>query len=119
MNKYKKMLENASTIQYYKNVLDSCNDSYISCIDGMYYIVCSNYNYILPKQTALFLLKGRKLKGGLATPMQRYYAYRALGVSTEPRVSFECKLWSTEFQAFKKIKVEDILTYEQEEMLFF
>ena len=118
MKKFQKMLENASTIQYYKTILDNDSDIIITVNSHGYVIVCHDYDISVPTNTALFLLKDRKLKGGLATPMQRYYAYRALGLSKEPRISFECKLWSKENQAFKRLKVEDILTYEEETLLF-
>lgn len=118
-------LKNASAIQYYANVLDSNGENYVTYVHGhvvktrfherwcepYYAIVCHDYEdgvnipylHEVPTQVAKFLLSGRTLKGGLATPMARYYAYRVL--NGERVDTFEEKLWDSNRKACTMFEV--------------
>ena len=106
---FKNMLANASTIQYWANVLEGTRVKYYpngreesfdpygyyeaKCDPGFrpwyiyphweYYDTESNRWVDLPTDKEVmaairFIIKRRKLKGGLANPMARYYGYRAI-----------------------------------------
>lgn len=81
------MLENAGIIQFYLNIIDSsewfslkkCGEEYIlyyqyTLDDGEIY---RGYQ-ILDKWIYLFFLKRRSLRSGLATPMARFYGWKAI-----------------------------------------
>lgn len=104
---FEKMLGNASTIQYFQNIINSSerysfelkeNDVY-ELVDGEEVFLSHEKHYYLYYEQIdnngelyqgfqefedewiwlfWFLLKGRKLKSGLATPMARFYAYKAV-----------------------------------------
>lgn len=91
--KYRKMLEGASEIQRYLNIFEKGGHqikfwvrrpqpTFYSDVRASlwhYYIKTEYGNWIsIPPQVGKFILKGRKLKGGLANPMARYYGYRAI-----------------------------------------
>lgn len=102
-NLYTKILKNASEIAYYQNMLLEnkvwheenfyLNEGYatekgvleivIDRGEKKYAIVIYN-DYgdirwiVVPEKVWKFLAKGRKLKSALATPMARYYGYKAL-----------------------------------------
>ena len=86
-NKFQRMLENTGMIQFFKNIINSsewyslekCGDEYV-----LYYesTLDDGENYqgyqTLDKWIYLFFLKGRSLRGGLATPMARFYGWKAV-----------------------------------------
>ena len=104
---FEKILGNASSIQYFQNIIDSSerysfeineHDVY-ELVDGEEVFLSHEKHYYLCYEQIdndgelyqgfqefdeewlwlfNFLLKGRKLKSGLATPMARYYAYKAV-----------------------------------------
>ncbi|WP_279006642.1 hypothetical protein [Thomasclavelia cocleata] len=86
--KFREMLNNASQIQRALNILNSNKDHAIriednkfiiysdkDLFDGEYYFWRTDE---FPRWVGEFVLKGRKLRSGLATPMARYYGYRVL-----------------------------------------
>lgn len=93
--KIKYMLDNAGDIQYYRNILNSSLCAGFKIEDVLYMydgfnfwligyetdsrgdIIDERY-WLIERKIALFLLKGRKLRSGLATPMARYYGHLAL-----------------------------------------
>lgn len=84
--KYEQMLANASEIQHYMNILEA--SEYCEVIHTMdkgyqiYFLLPESNigaSWIdVPEKVGKFLAKGRKLRSGLASPMARYYGYRAL-----------------------------------------
>lgn len=90
----KKALEFASSVQYFMNIYEEggeinfCVPSFntrhydrqeepsytITYTDDEGYYITR----VIPREVALFILTGKKLTGGLSTPMARYYGYRAL-----------------------------------------
>lgn len=90
---FKKMLENAGRIQHIKNILQTCVEW-----DGEYELVSDKriygtfgFFYRIPEENNgewqllelddwefKFLIKNREFKSGLATPMARRSAWRAL-----------------------------------------
>lgn len=93
VRKYRYMLENAGRIQHIKNVLQGCEEW-----DGEYELVSDKrrygtfgFFYRIPGENNgewqllelsdwefKFLIKNRKFKSGLATPMARYYGWKAI-----------------------------------------
>lgn len=89
MNKkiLERMLQNAGDIQYYTNMLEDEDMLFeVYRLDGKthYVFLCftKENGFVgemeIPKKIGRFILKGRKLRSGLATPMARFYGYRAL-----------------------------------------
>lgn len=91
--KYERMLNNASDIQYILNLAEGfdyewnyalLNEPFISHnkVVAPYTLQYVGQNgwefYPLKKWEYKFLLKGRLLRAGLATPMARYYGYKAI-----------------------------------------
>ena len=82
--KYKQILKNASEITYYQDVFNDLED--VSFIQGRHdkWLITGYdmdgylFAITIPYKVVKFLIKGRQLKCGLATPMARYYAYKAL-----------------------------------------
>lgn len=86
--KFREMLNNAGEIQRALNILNSNKDCKI-IIDDNKFIIYSDVDIFegekyfwrsdeFPRWVGEFILKGRKLRSGLATPMARYYGYRVL-----------------------------------------
>lgn len=86
--KFREMLNNASQIQHALNILKT-NKDHKMIIDGNKFIIGSGEvifegeSYFwrtdtFPRWVGEFILKGRKLRSGLATPMARYYGYQVL-----------------------------------------
>lgn len=83
-----RILENASNIQYYLNIINNSYNEYeLYKLDGAYRLEVWEYggnyqpkNYILNinKKIFMFLVKDRKLKSGLSNPMARFYGYKAI-----------------------------------------
>lgn len=86
--KYKYMLENAGRIQYLENLITSYDGSWDFQLDyypeeNEYYLLYANDDgrwtlHQLEEWEFKFLLKGRKLRSGLSTPMARYYGWKAI-----------------------------------------
>lgn len=103
-NLHKKILKNASQIAYYQNILNNSiklllenfpyyrnvskkeileevlllneGDPHIAVYDDQFR---KDFDYYpVPIKIYMYLAKGRKLKSALATPMARYYGYKAL-----------------------------------------
>ena len=81
------MLENAGMIQFLKNIIDSseryslekCGEEYYLFYEATLDCGSSYQGYqILDKWIYLFFLKGRSLRSGLATPMVRFYGWKAI-----------------------------------------
>lgn len=88
--KFEKMLNNASNIQYLLNLVKDSewNLLFEPCIGRhgkvlgphtLQYVTSEGWCYYpLTEKEYRFLLKGRGLRSGLATPMSRYYGYKAI-----------------------------------------
>ena len=83
---YIKMLENAGLIQYLYNIITDVeteewcftfteNESHFH----FYTAETCSCDWVYPKWVGKFFVKGRVLRSGLATPMGRRYAWRAVG----------------------------------------
>lgn len=88
----KYMLDNAGEIQHYANILfDDENNYIIKESDGWtlwyYYEGYGMMDMAIPEKIAKFFIKGRTLRSGLASPMARRLAWRALGYQKGTRVS--------------------------------
>ena len=84
---YKQMLDNAGTIQYISNIIQSCeelNGEWMFTFEGneshfrFYTSETEGCDWTYPKWVGKFFIKGRELRSGLATPMARRSAWRAL-----------------------------------------
>lgn len=84
------MLENAGKIQHAMNCINSCDEFYFAEYKNSKgelktYLFCDTYledfglnTELIDLKTAKFVLKNRRLRSGLHTPMGRYYAHRHL-----------------------------------------
>lgn len=86
---YKKMLENAGTIQYLFNIITDCETeewwfTFTENESHFHFYTAETYpcDWVYPKWVGKFFVKGRVLRSGLATPMARRSAWRALGMSS-------------------------------------
>lgn len=90
----KLMLENASKIQHYQNIIDSSFEYELYKMDGLYYLETwednesryfppHHYIFNIDKKIFMFLVKDRKLKSGLSNPIARYYGYKAINKEVE------------------------------------
>lgn len=85
-NIYKKILSNASEIAYFMNIFNELEEVVFAYDKRHKKHVMSGFNIedgsffaiTIPVKVAKFLIKGRDLRSGLATPMARHYAYKAL-----------------------------------------
>lgn len=91
-NAYIKMLENAGLVQHLCNCIENCEEDEceweIEIKDRTYFtyqeFTCLSRDdwtwqtIVFPKWLGKFFIKGRELKSGLATPMARRSAWRAL-----------------------------------------
>lgn len=90
-NKYEKMLKNAGTIQHYSNIIygdDYINDPedypfFWRDEEGSWWLAYHEENgrwadIDCPFWVVKFFIKGRTLRGGLASPMARRLAWNAI-----------------------------------------
>lgn len=83
------MLENASKIHHYQNIVESSFEYELYMLDNCYYLETwednennryqpQHYIFNIDKKIFMFLVKGRKLRSGLSSPMARYYGYKSI-----------------------------------------
>lgn len=91
MKKYEKMLKNAGVIQYYLNIIDGDEWAEKDIFPFFWYDNDNDTWWLAyheesgdwtacgcPFWVVKFFVKGRKLRSSLASPMARYYGWRAL-----------------------------------------